>query len=223
MQNRIDELEQIRNSLNHLNETDSVASNHRKNRLALQGAQHCAISPQSTTLSRIISTNTDDESSPSSNTDDQNSIVFARRSIDHGNDISMPSPTEPKTPISLSQRRHSTLDRSHLTIYLPFSYSNMLQQTTNDSNCVPSGNKSTPNNSADPGNTLSEKISTTPSIEDVAQIETELNLILLLEENLDNTNPLLYSKVTINRTVEFQSLPPLESNLEKNIKKNIDT
>ncbi|CAF5220586.1 unnamed protein product, partial [Rotaria magnacalcarata] len=51
-----------------------------------------------------------------------------------------------------------------------------------------------------------QRIPSTNSVEDIAQIDTEFNLTLLLRENQDHTNPLLYSKMILNRTVEFQSL-----------------
>lgn len=52
--------------------------------------------------------------------------------------------------------------------------------------------------------TPSEPISTTSSLEDVAQIDTELKLIFLSHENANHTNPLLYSGAVVNRSVVFR-------------------
>ena len=55
------------------------------------------------------------------------------------------------------------------------------------------------------GDTPSETLSTTSSMEDIAQIDTELKLILLSHENSTHTNPLLYSGATVNRSTVFRS------------------
>ncbi|CAF4408160.1 unnamed protein product, partial [Adineta steineri] len=53
---------------------------------------------------------------------------------------------------------------------------------------------------------LMPSVSTASSIEDVAKIDTELNLTILLRESPDQASPILYSKATMNRTVEFRTL-----------------
>ena len=47
--------------------------------------------------------------------------------------------------------------------------------------------------------------------DDVAQIDTELHLTLLKREHAKDIQPLLYSKATVNRSVEFRKLQPLLS------------
>jgi len=51
--------------------------------------------------------------------------------------------------------------------------------------------------------------SPTNSIEDVAQINTELNLTLLKREHPTEVCPLLYSKATVNRSIEFHKFRPI--------------
>jgi hypothetical protein len=53
--------------------------------------------------------------------------------------------------------------------------------------------------------------SPTNSIEDVAQIDTEFNLTLLKREQPKEIRPLLYSKATVSRSIEFRKLQPISS------------
>ena len=100
------------------------------------------------------------------------SVHFDQRSISH-------EPMGPKSP--------STLDRSRLTIFIPF-------PTTN-----PSKEKS---------------ISTASSIEDVAQIDTELKLLFLSRENPHHTDPFLYSSAILHRSTAFRSSSKPKTRLE---------
>ena len=93
-----------------------------------------------------------------------------------------PALLEPTAPLPFP--RPSTLDRSHLTIALPPSY--------------PSVSPTLP---------PQRQTSTASHLEDVAEIDTELNLTLLSLENHEQTNPLLYSRITLHRLVAFRSLP----------------
>jgi len=58
---------------------------------------------------------------------------------------------------------------------------------------------------------VTQTISPTNSIEDVAQIDTELNLILLEREHSKQIRPLLYSKATVNRSIQFHKFRPISS------------
>ena len=97
-----------------------------------------------------------------------------------------PALLEPTAP--LPSPRQSTLDRSHLTIALPPSYPSV-------SPTLP-----LPPQRRRPSTEESH-------LEDVAEIDTELSLTLLSLENHEQTNPLLYSRITLNRLVAFRSLP----------------
>jgi hypothetical protein len=174
MQNRIEELECMKK-----NDLDSPITNRRKSLLLLHELQHRMSLSRSKPLNRVISTSMDTETSSSSSTTDDHSLFnFDRRSIDENTF----SPQEPTTP-----KPSSTLDRSRLTICIPFSNINL------------------PKQSVEKSINLIETISSASSIEDIAQIDTELKLTLLSQENSDQTNPLLYSKVILNRTIEFRS------------------
>ena len=119
--------------------------------------------------------------SVSMNTDNHNSVSFDQRSVEE-------TDTDNPTPIASVEKSQPTLDRSRLTIFLPPLTTNKqpMQKTT--------------------VNTQDNLMSSAVSIEDVAQIDTELNLTLLLRENQGQTTPLLYSKTVLNRTVKFRSL-----------------
>ena len=60
-------------------------------------------------------------------------------------------------------------------------------------------------------NDVLDTASTTNNIDDVAQISTELNLTLIKRENRQQFRPVIYSKATVNRTVEFHKLRPVSS------------
>jgi hypothetical protein len=49
------------------------------------------------------------------------------------------------------------------------------------------------------------------STEDVAQINTELNLTLLKREDSKKINPLFYTKAIVNRNIEFHKFRPILS------------
>lgn len=49
------------------------------------------------------------------------------------------------------------------------------------------------------------------STEDVAQINTELNLTLLKREDSKKINPLFYTKAIVNRNIEFHKFRPISS------------
>jgi hypothetical protein len=152
------------------NDLDSPITNRRKSLLLLHELQRRMSRPRSKALDKIISTSIDTETSSSSTTDDQSLFNFDQRSIDtiDRNTVSSQEPITPK------------LDRSRLTISIPFSNINLSKQSIGT-------------------------ISSATSIEDVAQIDTELKLTLLSQENSNQTTPLLYSKAILNRTIEFRS------------------
>jgi hypothetical protein len=189
MQNRIEELEDIKNNLTSSNEIDLSTRNRRRSLLLLHDTQRRISLPRSATLDRIVSTSIDNDTS-SSSTDDHSSFSFDRRSIDDFD-----------TSSSI-RKSHSTLDRSLLTIFLPFSNLNRSKQSIS------------PNNHNQPIDSI-KIISPTSSVEDIAQIDTEVNLTLLVQENQEQTNPLLYSKAIMNRTIEFRSSSKNEISADK--------
>jgi len=206
MQNRIEELEYIKNKRTSSHDVDLTTKNPRESLLSHHDIKHRISLPRSTTHDRIVSMSIDNETS-SSSTDDHSSFSFDQRSDDGTdtadlNDWNTSSPIEPINSISSVRKSHSTLDRSRLNIYLPFSYTNLPKQPMSTNNHSQSVAKPTTNIIDD----LVETKSSASSIEDIAQIDTELNLTLLVRENQDQTNPLLYSKAIMSRTIEFRSL-----------------
>jgi hypothetical protein len=190
MQNRIEELENIKNTLTSPNEGDLARTTRRKSLLLLHDAQHHASRP----LNKTVSTSTDDHSL----------FSFDQRSIDITN---TPSPIEPIIPIPSIQKSQSTLDRSRLAIFLPFSHTNILpQQPVSTNNHRQFFDKRLQEKTSDTKNNFVRTMSSAISIEDVAKIDTELNVTILLRDNQDQTSPLLYSKAIIHRTIEFRSL-----------------
>ena len=190
MQNRADESDYARNNLTSPNSTNVFTNNRRKSLLLLHNSQDHTIRPRSSTLDRIVSTSNDNESS-SSSSDDQSLFNFRQRSIDKAEttkpkDLPIPSPKEPLTP-----RSPSTLDRSRLKIPLAFSFANLPSQQP-----LPKSISKEP----------AETISSAGSIEDIAQIDTELKLTLLSQESENHINPLLYSKGILNRHIAFRSI-----------------
>ncbi|CAF0944223.1 unnamed protein product [Rotaria sordida] len=226
MQNRIDELEYIKNKLTSPNEINLTppTTNQQKNYLLHRNVQDHHISPPQTATFNIITTTNIGNKTSSSNTNNHCSFNFDQQSTDRVNRDNLndtSSPIKSITSRSSIQKPQSTLDRSRLTIFLPYSYTNISKPTTSTNNHCQLLTKSISEKSTDKKDNTIQTMSSTSNIEDVAQIDTELNLILLLRENRDQTNPLLFSKVTINRTVEFQSL---SSNKESSIyqKRNIN-
>ncbi|CAF1502316.1 unnamed protein product, partial [Adineta steineri] len=194
MQHRIDELESIKRNLTNTNENNSATINRRKSLLLLHDMQSHINSSDSMAFTTPISSSIDNETS-SSSSDDYNLFNFHQRSIDNNT-------SEPITPISPLGKSQSKLDRSHLTIFLPFSNTNLLPKQTISTQTYHQLPKIT-NNAND---RLIPSVSTASSIEDVAKIDTELNLTILLRESPDQASPILYSKATMNRTVEFRTL-----------------
>jgi hypothetical protein len=56
-----------------------------------------------------------------------------------------------------------------------------------------------------------DAIQSTNSVEDVAHINTELNLTLLKREDSKKINPLFYTKAIVNRNIEFHKFRPISS------------
>jgi hypothetical protein len=201
MQNRIEELEHIKNNLSSPNDVNLSTANRRKSLVLLHNAQRRISVPRSTTFYRTVPTITDTETS-SSDTDNPTSFSFDQRSIDDADednpdDMNIRSPPDPVTPISSSQKSQPTLDRSRLTIHLPFSHANI------------------PEKPSYPKNNSIQSMSCANSIEDIAQIDTEVNLTLLLRENQDQISPLLYSKAVLSRTTEFRSSKKKDSSISQ--------
>jgi hypothetical protein len=193
MQNRVDESDYLKNNLTSPNSTNIFTNNRRRSLLLLHNNPSRGSYHRSSTLDRIVSTSVDNETT-SSSTDDHSLFSFDQRSIDeaemiNAKDLPIPSPKEPLTP-----RSQSTLDRSRLTIFLPFSLANL-----------PSQQPPTKSISKEPTDTI-DTISSAGSIEDIAQIDTELKLTLLSQESGSQINPLLYSKGILNRRIEFRSV-----------------
>lgn len=119
-----------------------------------------------------ISSSSDDDLSRSTSSDEQSLFNFDQRSW-----------TEDQAP-------QSSLDRSRLTIFLPFAHNAPLS---------PSEKRHSTEFNLVPGAT------TTGSVEDVATIATEVSVTVLSRENSHAASPLLYSKAILNRTVQFRS------------------
>ncbi|CAM4763273.1 unnamed protein product [Rotaria magnacalcarata] len=195
MQNRIEELESIKDRLTISNEPEIK----RVNQLLPQ----CRITPpQTASFIRMPSTTTNSEAS-SPVTKNRSLFSFDQRSI---NKVDETKRNRSKTPPSMKRNSQSTLDRSRLTIFLPHSYTHLPEKTAAANKNARSITKSSAEKTKDIEQNGVQRIPSTNSVEDIAQIDTEFNLTLLLRENQDHTNPLLYSKMILNRTVEFQSL-----------------
>lgn len=203
MQNRIQELESIKDKLAISNEPEIKCAN--------QLLPQCRITPpQTAPFVGMSSTNTDNETS-SSATSNRSLFSFDQRSINkvdenNRNRLKTPPPMKPKTTIPSAQKSQSTLDRSRLTIFLPHSYTHLPEKKTAVNKNPRSMTVPSPGTTNDIKQNGIQRIPSTSSVEDIAKIDTELNLTLLLRENRDHTNPLLYSKMILNRTIEFQSL-----------------
>lgn len=182
MQQRIDELKSMKNNSINPDESDASITNRRKSLILLHNTQPHINLPQSRSFNTTMSSSIDTETSSSSAADDQSLLHFHRRSL---------SKEIPTSNFS-GRQLQSTLDRSHLTIRLPYSHNTQ----------PPSVAEQPPEET----NYLHPTVSTCSSIEDVAKIDTELNVTLLSHKNSDQTSPLLYSKATLNRTIEFRSL-----------------
>ncbi|CAF2402182.1 unnamed protein product [Rotaria sp. Silwood2] len=211
MQNRIEELEYIKNKLTSPNKVDSTTTiNQQKNHLLIHDVQHNISPPHSAPFDTLISTNVNNNTS-SSNSNNHCSFDFDQRSIDTVNrnnlqDSTTSSPLKSITSSPSLRKSQSTLDRSRLTIFLPYSFTNMPEQIMSTNNHCQLLTKSISEKSIDTKDNLIQTMSSASSVEDIARIDTEVKLTLLLRENQDQTNPLLFSKVIINRTIEFQSL-----------------
>ncbi|CAF0764515.1 unnamed protein product [Adineta steineri] len=241
MQDRIDELEYIKNNLGcspgsslHTDENGigyspedshrinddirrrSVLYSHEAQRLANERRTSLA---RTTTFDEIIPKQNIEDISPVFDNDDQSSFNFDQRSdkIDDIADLSDLDENPPKAinPISSVQQFQTTLDRSRLTISLPFTYTNAREQiifpnTTNyrQISVQPLLEKVIEVSSDDAMETIT---SPTNSIEDVAQINTEVNLTLLKREDPQKINPLYYTRATVNRNIEFRKFRPLLS------------
>jgi hypothetical protein len=190
MQTQIEELEYIKNNLTSPNELTPSTCNRRRSLLLLHNTQHHANRPQSTIINRSIN----NDSSSSSTTDDHSSMSFDQRSEDDADDLK----SEPITPNPSIQKSQSTLDRSRLSIFLPYALTNMPEQRISTNKYRPLSFKSI----LEKANDVLPKISAASSVDDVAQIDTELNVTLLSREN----HVLLYSKATLNRTIGFRQL-----------------
>ncbi|UJR30898.1 hypothetical protein I4U23_018408 [Adineta vaga] len=247
MQERIDELEYIKNNLgcspssslllNEMedNRTDTSAINprlfdnevRRKSVLYLQEAQRLA-NERRTSLARTASFN---ESRPenfietssvydnvSDNDDDnESSFNFDQRSDDTIETANLSDfdeiPSRPITPTGIIQQFQSIQEPSRLTISLPFTYINTQEQIIFPPNyrqisTQPTLEKIVEVNDDDDAIQIN---SPTPSIEDVAQINTEYNVTLLKRADLQKINPLFYTKATVNRSIEFHKYRPIAS------------
>ncbi|CAF4311876.1 unnamed protein product [Rotaria socialis] len=195
MQNRIEQLESIKDKLTISNEPQKKRVN--------QLRRQCHVTPpQTASFTRMSSATTDSEAS-SPVTNNRSLFSFDQRSI---NKVNENNRNRLKTSLPMKQNSQSTLDRSRLTIFLPHSYTHLPEKTTIANKNARSITKSSAEKTNDIKQNSIQRIPSTNSVEDIAQIDTEFNLTLLVRENRDQTNPLLYSKMILNRTVEFQSL-----------------
>jgi hypothetical protein len=110
----------------------------------------------------------------------------------------------PIAPDPSVQPSPPALDRSRLTISLPFTYTNTREQIRFSNNYRQIFTEPMLQKVIEVRDDATQTTSPTNSIEDVAQIDTELNLTLLKREYSESINPLLYSKATGNRSIEFR-------------------
>lgn len=198
MQSRIEELESLKHKLSNLNGTAGKPDDQ------LSSQNHIS-PPRSAAVVQVPSINTNNEITP--RVPNNHSLMCAEKtSIDKINQGNRSS----QDIYSSIQKPQTTLDRSRLTIFLPQSYTRLPEKSTSTSiinNHCRLLRKSSSENKDDKKDHLISKLSSSHSIEDVANIDTELNLTLLLRENQNEKHhPLLYSKVVLNRTIGFQSL-----------------
>lgn len=134
------------------------------------------------------------------------------------------SPTPDRSRSLIVDRPHSPArDRSRLPISLPFTYTNTQKQIKFSNNYHKICAEPMLEKKIDVNNVAIQITSPTNSIDDVAQINTEVNVTLLKREHPDEIRPLLYSKATVNRSIEFRKFRPLLCrNTTMSLQKNQD-
>ena len=98
-----------------------------------------------------------------------------------------------------------TVDRSRLTISLPFTYTNTREQLRSPNNLHQISIEPILESVVEVSDDAMQTNSPTNSIEDVAQIETECSLTLVQREQVK----LLFSKATVDRSVQFRKFRPM--------------
>lgn len=200
MQDRIEELEYIKtnmtlgsNSSLFSNETDeNTPMNYdqlrRESLLFLHEAQRLA-NERRTSLAQLASLTqeSDEETTDTLEDNEPQTFTFDQRSEETNETANLtdfqpvpPSPVSPPTPIVVSSRSPVTL---------PFTYINQREQI--------------------PLSTKLDINSPTDSIDDVADIATELNLTLVKREVPKPVDPILFTKATVNRTIQFRKIRPM--------------
>jgi len=110
---------------------------------------------------------------------------------------------EPITPIPTVQPSPPPPDRSRSTISLPFTYTNTGEQIRFPNSYRRMSTEPILEKVIEVNDDTKQITSPTNNIQDVAQIDTELNLTILKREHPKPISPLLYSKAIINRSIEF--------------------
>lgn len=209
-QHRLGELESIKNTLSSplyslLRSNDPMSSTlHRRKSLLLLHNAH-----QQRRLSRPMMS-IEDPPSPTT-TDSQQSLETIQQ---HDDDSLVQS--VPHRPVSeqilekvnfsepVNGKSSLTLDRSRLSIVLPYSL--------NTAGTPPRSRSPEP--IFIPESRSDYEVSPTSSLDDVAEIDTELNVTFLSQENQAEANLVLYSKAIIHRSVAFRSLSPRKNKRE---------
>ncbi|CAF2922643.1 unnamed protein product [Rotaria sp. Silwood2] len=235
MQDRIEELECIKNNIGCSscsslvsNETDENAIDiskldyptsyeelYRQSLLYLQEAQRLT-NEHSVNLAQTTNADTKNtkDTSDMSDEDDHHSFNFDQRSEEtldtaHLNDLNA-IPSEPSISMPSVQQSQSNVDRSRSTISLPFTYTHtrelpIIRTNYRQLSIEPMLEKVTDINDND----LIQTTSSNNNNDDVAQIDTEFNLTLIKREHPKQIKPLLYSKTTVNRSIEFRKFRPM--------------
>ncbi|CAF2499250.1 unnamed protein product [Rotaria sp. Silwood2] len=247
MQDRIEELECIKNNIGCSscsslvsNETDENAIDiskldyptsyeklYRQSLLYLQEAQRLT-NEHSVNLAQTTNADTKNtkDTSDMSDEDDHHSFNFDQRSEEtldtaHLNDLNA-IPSEPSISMPSVQQSQSNVDRSRSTISLPFTYTHtrelpIIRTNYRQLSIEPMLEKVTDINDND----LIQTTSSNNNNDDVAQIDTEFNLTLIKREHPKQIKPLLYSKTTVNRSIEFRKFRPMSfENKKTSLKTN---
>ena len=205
-QHRLGELESIKHTLSSplysvLRPNDPLSSTlHRRKSLLLLHNAH-----QQRRLSRPMMS-IEDPPSPTT-TDSQQSLETIQQ---NDADSLVQSISHCRVSEPVNERSSATLDRSRLTIVLPYSLN-----TTHAS----AGTPPSPEPIFIPDSRSDYEVSPTSSLDDVAEIDTELNVTFLSQENQAEANLVLYSKAIIHRSVAFRSLSPRKNTRETGVDK----
>ena len=193
-QHRLGELEAMRNTLSspvysfrRPNDPNSSTLNRRKSLRLLHNAQQ-----HRSTLRPMMSI--DDPPSPPRSLDTLEQSIPSSSWTRHFQKFVFSEPVPAKSP--------ATLDRTRLSIALPYSLNTTQPPAETSPRPYP------PDAILIREPSLEYHVSPSSSLDDVAEIDTELNVTFLSQEKPSESNLVLYSKALIRRSVAFRSLSP---------------